>query len=444
MKHRLERTKRPGLALVALVASLCAVLALLTGLARRAEAQPSVPVIDRPVVDVAHVLGEGEAATIAQRIVDHRNASGVQLAVLTVKTTGGMPIEDYAHAVASAWGGGQAGRDDGVLFVLAVDDRRSRIEVGYGLEEKLTDARARAILDAASSDLKRGAYGAAVSGVVERIAAATAGGARAGAAPPRTSASAGGPLGSHVRIAYPLVFVASAAAGFAWRVARRRRSRAELERIMETKPEDMPADARPLPRVLEWAWLVIVVAAGAILWAGDYGLPYVVVAVGATAVGAAMAYGIEQQWRVPVVLFGICLVVTAITTALFFEPDSPKALTSPAELAGALFVHVISAAAVAGFMAFWWLGSKQTGGSSGSSSWSSSSRPSSLWSPGSSSSTSSSWSSSSSSASSWSSHSSSSSSSWSSGSSSSSGGGASSSWGGGGGSFGGGGASSSW
>ncbi len=144
--------------------------------ARPARLTP--PVIDAPIVDPSDRLDAREERMIAETLVAHRRAHGVQMAVLVIDSTGGEPIEDFAHRAAVAWGGGSAERDDGVLFVLAIADRRMRLEVGYGLEAQLPDASARRILDRAIPALRRGTYGRAVEGVVDEVIA------RTGDAPP--------------------------------------------------------------------------------------------------------------------------------------------------------------------------------------------------------------------------------------------------------------------
>jgi uncharacterized protein len=63
-------------------------------------------------------------------IRSHRRKTGVQIAVLTVRTTGGIPIEEFSLTTAEKWGGGTGERGDGLLFTMAADDRRMRIEMG--------------------------------------------------------------------------------------------------------------------------------------------------------------------------------------------------------------------------------------------------------------------------------------------------------------------------
>jgi uncharacterized membrane protein YgcG len=135
----------------------------------------AVPEIQHPVNDMANVLSPEAEVAIASRLVAHRQATGVQMAVLLVASTDGVPIEDFSHEVAVHWGGGSRGQDNGVLFTLAVRDRRSRLEVGYGLEAAITDGEARRILDSVRPELRALDYAAAVRRVVEQVIAETGG-----------------------------------------------------------------------------------------------------------------------------------------------------------------------------------------------------------------------------------------------------------------------------
>ena len=133
----------------------------------------AVPTITRPVTDPQGLLSAGDTERVSQELVRLRNDTGVQMAVLLVGTTDGAPIEDYAMEVAQAWKGGQAGEDNGLLFVLAVDDRRMRLDVGYGLEEHLPDDAVRRLLDAQLPLMRERDYAGAlvhiIQGVRERL-----------------------------------------------------------------------------------------------------------------------------------------------------------------------------------------------------------------------------------------------------------------------------------
>lgn len=124
-----------------------AVFALCSALNVLAAAATDVPQIEHPVTDLAGALSPDAEETIARELVEHQRATGVQLAVLLVDTTHGRDISDYAQAVFTRWGGGSRARNDGALFVLAIADRRSRLQLGYGLEPLIPDAVAKRMLD---------------------------------------------------------------------------------------------------------------------------------------------------------------------------------------------------------------------------------------------------------------------------------------------------------
>jgi len=93
----------------------------------------------------------------------------VQMAIAVINSTYGEPIADYSHRVATAWGGGSADQDDGLLFVLALTDRRMRLEVGEGLEGVLPDGRAATLIDSAVPFLQSNDVDGALNVVVEGV-----------------------------------------------------------------------------------------------------------------------------------------------------------------------------------------------------------------------------------------------------------------------------------
>ena len=133
----------------------------------------SIPQIEHPVTDLADAIEAPRQEAIAKKLVQHREATGVQMAVLVVDSTGELEISDYAQEVFDQWGGGSAARDDGVLFVLAIADRRSRLHLGYGLEPVISDGEAQGMLDALRPTLRDGAYGAATEKIVHQVVART-------------------------------------------------------------------------------------------------------------------------------------------------------------------------------------------------------------------------------------------------------------------------------
>jgi len=92
------------------------------------------------VVDEAGIIDDSIEKKLAGHLQELEQKTGSQMIVLTVPTTGGIPIEMYALDIAEKWKLGQKDRDNGLLMVIAVNDRRYRIEVGYGLESIIPDS----------------------------------------------------------------------------------------------------------------------------------------------------------------------------------------------------------------------------------------------------------------------------------------------------------------
>lgn len=111
-----------------------------------ALAQLAVPRLEARVTDLTATLTQAERDALEQRLAAFEAEKGSQLAVLIVPTTRPETIEQYAIRVAEAWKLGRKGVDDGVLLLVAKDDRAVRIEVGYGLEGVIPDAVAKRII----------------------------------------------------------------------------------------------------------------------------------------------------------------------------------------------------------------------------------------------------------------------------------------------------------
>ena len=100
-----------------------------------------------PVSDWAELLSPEQKADLNTRMEALKASNGAELAVVTVKSLQGGEIDDFAHKLFAQWGIGQKGKDNGVLLLIAVEDRKMRIEVGYGMEAVLTDAKTGRIQD---------------------------------------------------------------------------------------------------------------------------------------------------------------------------------------------------------------------------------------------------------------------------------------------------------
>jgi uncharacterized protein len=141
----------------------------LSALIATVRADPKFPELTGPVVDAAGVLG-GDAAEIEARLRSFEQSSGKQVAVATVPSLEGYDIRDYGNRLFRHWKLGDEKRDDGVLILVAPNERKVSIEVGYGLEGDLTDALSRIIIEHAMVPrFKAGDYGGGVAAGFEDI-----------------------------------------------------------------------------------------------------------------------------------------------------------------------------------------------------------------------------------------------------------------------------------
>src|SRR5580692_796663 len=137
-----------------------------------AWADVAVPQLTGRVVDQTGTLSSGDVAALTQTLKDLETRKGSQVAVLIVPTTAPETIEQYSIRVAEAWKIGRRKIDDGALFVVAKDDRKLRIEVGYGLEGALTDVTAsRIISEIIVPRFRSGDFVGGISAGVDRIVA---------------------------------------------------------------------------------------------------------------------------------------------------------------------------------------------------------------------------------------------------------------------------------
>ena len=151
-------------------AARASLLALLLCWAGSALALVAVPPLSGRVVDQTGTLSAGDVASLTQTLKDLETRKGSQIAVLIVPTTDGEAIEQFALRVAEAWKIGRKKVDDGALLVIAKNDRRLRIEVGYGLEGALTDATTKRIIDEdITPKFKTGDFAGGVSAGVDRM-----------------------------------------------------------------------------------------------------------------------------------------------------------------------------------------------------------------------------------------------------------------------------------
>lgn len=105
-----------------------------------------VPSLTGRVVDLARVLASTDIDRLTTELQAHEQHTGNQVVVLTIPSLEGEPLESFSHRVATTWKLGQKGTDNGALLLVALKERKVRIEVGYGLEGTLTDARSAQII----------------------------------------------------------------------------------------------------------------------------------------------------------------------------------------------------------------------------------------------------------------------------------------------------------
>ena len=165
---------------------------LALALTRVADLQAQEPRVPPPrgfVNDFAHVLDAGTAQRLDRLIRELRDKTGAEIAVVTVETTDPLDVFDYAMKVAEAWKPGAKGKDNGVVFLVAVKDRKLHIVTGYGIEGALPDGRVGEIRDQLIVPrFKQGDYAGGIRAGTEAMAAIIAqeyGVTLSGAAPPR-------------------------------------------------------------------------------------------------------------------------------------------------------------------------------------------------------------------------------------------------------------------
>ena len=151
--------------LVGLAGALCA-LAFLAP----AQAEVAVPPLTARVTDLTGTLTAEQKSTLEQRLAAFEASKGSQIAVLMLPSTKPEDIAQYSIRVAEAWKIGRKGTDDGLILVVAKEDRRLRIEVGYGLEGAIPDAVSkRVISDTITPRFKADDYYGGISAGVDQL-----------------------------------------------------------------------------------------------------------------------------------------------------------------------------------------------------------------------------------------------------------------------------------
>ncbi|MCU0430227.1 MAG: TPM domain-containing protein [Cytophagaceae bacterium] len=129
-------------------------------LAAQGQSIPEAPSPMKFVNDFAGMLDQGEAAFIEKKLFDYNDSTSTQLVVVTLQSLNGYAIEEVSYKIASTWGIGQKNKNNGILLLIAPNERKIRIEVGFGHEGVLTDVRTKHIIsEVISPAFKEKKYG---------------------------------------------------------------------------------------------------------------------------------------------------------------------------------------------------------------------------------------------------------------------------------------------
>lgn len=125
-------SRKIGLGATILIAVLCAPLI--------SKAQPDTLRPTGLVNDFADVIDAGTTSRLSQILTSFERSTGIEIAVVTTPSLNGIPVEDFATGLFEQWGIGKKGKDNGLLILVAPNERKTRIEVGYDLEGGINDA----------------------------------------------------------------------------------------------------------------------------------------------------------------------------------------------------------------------------------------------------------------------------------------------------------------
>jgi uncharacterized protein len=174
-----------------------ALAALLLAFCALAQDAIPVPKLSARVTDLTGTLATGQREALESKLAAFEQARGSQVAVLLVPTLGTETIEEFAGRVADSWQLGRKGVDDGVLFVISMQERRMRIHTGRGVQGTLTDALSKRIVaEIVTPHFRAGDFPGGIQAGVDAILKAVEGEGLPAPVERRTSA-AGGSFGSY-------------------------------------------------------------------------------------------------------------------------------------------------------------------------------------------------------------------------------------------------------
>jgi uncharacterized protein len=178
---------------------------LLANEARAAE--PQFPALTGRVVDDAGILSEQDRQELTAALAAFEKQTGDQIVVATLTSLQGLPIADYGYQLGRHWGIGRQGKDNGAVLIVAPKEKKVRIEVGYGLEGDLTDAKSRIIIE--NDILPRFRQGDFAAGIKAGVAAMirTLGGTYNPALPPVRTRQQRQPWPFPLLLALPVILI---------------------------------------------------------------------------------------------------------------------------------------------------------------------------------------------------------------------------------------------
>ena len=148
-----------------------AILSIITAVALLTGACAQTPAPQGRISDFANVIDESNRRLIGHVISDLEERTTSEMAVVTIDSTKGEAIEDYANRLHNQWGIGKKGKDNGILLLIAVSDRKLKIEVGYGLEGSVPDGFAGDVIrNTITPHFKQGRFGDGIYAGALRLA----------------------------------------------------------------------------------------------------------------------------------------------------------------------------------------------------------------------------------------------------------------------------------
>jgi len=153
-------------------------------------AEPNFPLLTGRVVDEAGILNSATIKILTDMLAKHEQATGEQIVVVTLKSLQGYAIEDFGYRLGRHWGIGQKDKNTGAILIAVPSEHKVRIEVGYGLEGKLTDAISSTIIqDDILPSFRRGDFNAGVIAGAASILSVLRGGSVSGTEADTTSSA---------------------------------------------------------------------------------------------------------------------------------------------------------------------------------------------------------------------------------------------------------------